>query len=127
MGLVPSIRALFDDIKQPDDIEIHFFSRNVPKRLNSEKELAIYRIVQESMTNILTHAQARKVFVNLVKKGEVLSLSVEDDGIGFEPSKVMIARKKKGQMGLLIMRERALQFGGEISLLNHGLMRGHSC
>jgi PAS domain S-box-containing protein len=116
LGLVPSIRALFDDIKETNDMEIHFFSKNVPKRLDSEKELALYRIVQEAVTNILTHAQAGKIFVNLVQKGEVLSLTVEDDGIGFEPERIEIPRKTKGGMGLPIMRERSKQLGGEFTI-----------
>lgn len=116
LGLVPSICALLDEIKDAKHIEIHFFSKNVPTRLDSEKALALYRIVQEAMANILTHAHARKIFVNLVQRGEVLSLTVEDDGIGFEPEKFKFPRKTKGGMGLPIMRERSQQLGGEFTI-----------
>jgi len=90
--------------------------KGIPKRFDKEKELAIYRIVQESLTNILKHAQAKKIFVNLIKKDENFLLSVEDDGIGFDQDKVMKSSKGKGPFGLLIMKERAVQLDGELTI-----------
>jgi len=116
LGVVSSLRDLFNEIKQQTDIEIHFFSRGIPKRFEEEKELAIYRIAQEALTNIIRHAKAKNVFVNLVKKDEKLSLSAEDDGVGFDQDKVMTFSKKKGPLGILIMRERAEQLDGEFTI-----------
>jgi PAS domain S-box-containing protein len=116
LGLIPSLRDLFNEIQQQTDIEIRFFSRNVPKRLDSEKELAVFRIAQEATTNIIKYAVAKEVFVNLVRKGEELSLSIEDDGIGFDPYETMKTTGKGLPLGLLIMRERAEQLGGEFTL-----------
>jgi PAS domain S-box-containing protein len=116
LGLIPSLRELFNMIQQQTDIEIHFFSRGIPKHFEGEKELAIYRIAQEALNNIIRHAQAKNVFVNLIKKDEKLSLSVEDDGVGFDPDKVMKPSERKRSFGLLIMRERAVQLDGEFSI-----------
>ncbi len=116
LGLVSSLRQLFDEIRQQTDMKIRFFSKGIPKRFDKEKELAIYRIVQESLSNILKHAQAKEVFVNLIKKDENLILSVEDDGIGFDQDKVMKPSKGKRPFGLLIMRERAVQLDGEFTI-----------
>jgi PAS domain S-box-containing protein len=116
LGLIPSLRALVNEMKQSTDIGIHFFTRNVPERFDRQKELAIYRVVQEALTNIVKHAQAKKVFINLVKKGEALSLTVEDDGVGFEQKKVMKISEVKGPLGLHIMQERVVQLGGELSI-----------
>ena len=116
LGVVSSLRELFNEIQQQMDMEINFFSRRIPKRFEEGKELAIYRIVQEALTNIIRHAQAKNVFVNLVKKDEKLSLSVEDDGIGFSRKKVMRTTRKKGPLGLLIMRERTVQLDGEFTI-----------
>ena len=116
LGVVSSLRGLLNEIQQQTDIEIRFFSRGIPKRFEEEKELAIYRIAQEALGNIIRHAQAKNVFVNLVKKDEKLSLSVEDDGVGFDQDKVMKISKKKGPLGLLIMRERAVQLDGEFTI-----------
>jgi PAS domain S-box-containing protein len=116
LGLVSSIRNLIDDIKRSTDLQVHFFSQNVPKRFNQEKETTVYRVLQEAMCNVIKHARARKVFINLVKRGKLLSLSVEDDGIGFEPDKVMNDLEGKGSLGLLIMQERVVQIDGELSI-----------
>jgi signal transduction histidine kinase len=116
LGLIPSLRELFSKTQQQTDIEIHFFSQRIPKHFEGEKELAIYRIAQEALNNIIRHAQAKNVFVNLIKKDEKLSLSVEDDGVGFDPDKVMKPSERKKSLGLLIMRERAVQLDGEFSI-----------
>lgn len=116
LGLVPSLRALFKEIKQHKEIEIHFFHRSIPKRFDQEKELSIYRVVQEALTNIIKHSQAKNCFVNLVKKDEAISLSVEDDGVGFDAGRKGWGSREKVPLGLLIMRERVVQVKGEFSL-----------
>jgi signal transduction histidine kinase len=116
LGLVPALRALFDDIRKNADIEISFFTLDVPEKVDNEKELAIYRIAQESLTNIVKHSQATQVFVNLVKKNQYLILSVEDDGVGFEPHEKMKITQGKGGLGLNIMRERVMHLSGEFSM-----------
>ena len=54
--------------------------------------------------------------MNLIKKEKSISLSIEDDGVGFNPDKTMKGMKKKGPLGLLIMQERAIQLGGEFTV-----------
>ena len=116
LGLVPSLRELFNDIQRDADIKIKFFSRNIPKEFSPEKALTTYRIAQEALTNVIKHAQAKKAFVNLVKKEKVLSLSVEDDGVGFDLDKAMKVTRRRGPLGLLIMRERVVQLDGEFTI-----------
>ncbi|MGA9177575.1 MAG: sensor histidine kinase, partial [Desulfobacterales bacterium] len=116
LGLVSSLRTLLDEFREHTDIKIKFFNRNVPKRFDQEKELAIYRIVQEALNNIIKHAKAKNVYVSLLKKGAVLSLSVEDNGVGFDQDKAMKISKGKGPLGLVIMRERAMQLDGELTI-----------
>ena len=116
LGLVSSLRALLNEFREHTDIKIKFFNRNVPKRFDQEKELAIYRIVQEALNNIIKHAKAKNVHVSLLKKGSVLFLSVEDDGVGFDQDKKMKISKGKGPLGLVIMRERAMQLDGELTV-----------
>ena len=116
LGLLPSLRELLDNILSQTKLKIEFFTRDAPGRFAYNKELAIYRILQEALTNIIKHAKAKNVFVNLVKKDKVISLSVEDDGVGFDIDKAMEPSNAKGTLGLLIMRERAEQFDGEFTL-----------
>ena len=75
--------------------------------------MALYRVAQESLTNVIKYAQARYIYVNLIKKRRVISLSIEDDGVGFETGKAMHISQTKKHLGLHIMQERAIQLGGE--------------
>lgn len=76
-----------------------------------EHRTAIYRIVQEALTNISRHASARSVRIMLHGDGETLTLTVQDDGIGFAPSE----RRSMG-LGLVGMEERARKLGGRVTV-----------
>lgn len=115
IGLYPSIRVLIDDIKKHRPIQIEMYVSNVPSRFDPEKEITIYRIVQEALNNIVKHANAGNVFINLVVRNNVISLGVEDDGIGFDKDRILTSDKQngKGSLGFLIMKERVAQHKGE--------------
>ena len=116
LGLVPTLNQLFDDIKKESGLEIHFFTAKMPQKFDEEKEVACFRIVQEALNNTIKHAEAKKVYVNLINKGKVVSIGVEDEGVGFDPVKVDKKPGGKGRLGILIMEERAVQLGGTFSL-----------
>ena len=116
LGLVSSLRELFNQVLQQMDMDIHFFNQGIPKRIGEEKELAIYRIAQEALSNIMKYAHAKTVYVNLVKTDGHISLSIEDDGVGFDKEEIATATNGKGSLGLLIMQERAKQLDGEFTL-----------
>ncbi|NBY67572.1 MAG: PAS domain S-box protein [Betaproteobacteria bacterium] len=81
------------------------------KMVNDDaRATALFRIVQEALTNILRHAQAENVAITLSVEGNFLCLRIQDDGLGM-PEKIRV-----GGMGLLSMRERAVALGGEFSL-----------
>ncbi len=115
LGLESSLRELFNEIEGESGIKIQFFSRDIPRHFCKEKEIALYRIAQEALNNAIKHAQAGKIFVNLVKKNRSLLLGVEDDGVGFEPDRIMEDRKGK-RLGLVFMRERVIQLDGEFTI-----------
>ncbi len=116
LGIVSSIRDLCNEIQRYADISIRFFTRNVPHRFSHHKELAVFRIAQEGITNVVKHARAKNVFVNLIHKGGSLFLSVEDDGGGFDPEAAMKSGEGMRPLGLLIMQERAVLLGGEFTV-----------
>lgn len=114
LGLVPAARSLVDRVREHHNgIDIDFFSQGVPDRMDPAKQTTIYRILQESMSNIIKHAEAKKIHISLIKKDNIVRLTAEDDGKGFDYQTVSkSAMQAKGPMGITIMRERAVQHGG---------------
>jgi signal transduction histidine kinase len=87
---------------------------SVPKEipdLAEERAVAMFRIVQEALTNVTRHADAQQVFITLEQKGDECLLEVRDDGRGFDP---VVIRKKS--FGLAGMKERVLMLGGELDV-----------
>lgn len=81
------------------------------RRLPSEMQLAIFRTLQECLTNTQKHAQANRVDVKLKYDGDLVSITVSDDGVGFDTKK-----KKVGHYGLVNMVERARKFRGTVDV-----------
>jgi two-component system sensor histidine kinase DegS len=86
------------------------------RRLPADTELALYRILQETLKNVEKHAHARHVMVHLTKPGKIVQLTINDDGIGFDPAQHPALRKGNGGLGLLGMRERATYVGGTLTV-----------
>lgn len=90
-------------------LDIRFERSGMPRKLSPDAQLALFRILQEGLSNAAKHAQARVVTVKLDFGEERVHLTVRDDGKGFDPKKT-----PRGHYGLLNMRERAMKLGGEI-------------
>jgi signal transduction histidine kinase len=80
-------------------------------RLAAEVETAVYRLVQEALTNVQKHARASWVGVSVTRPAGRVTVTVEDDGVGFDPSGVV-----PGRLGLLGMKERVDQAGGTLQV-----------
>jgi signal transduction histidine kinase len=111
-GLVAALERLTQSFGEQTGISVHF-QQNWPTsdRLPAEIETALYRIVQESLTNIVKHARATSVSVVLTRKDDSVSVVVEDDGVGFEPH-----RAREDGIGLVGMRERVALLGGRLAI-----------
>ena len=116
LGLVSSLKELVNEIEMNTGIVIKFFTHEIPKGFAKEKELAIYRITQEALNNIIKHTRASAVYISLVVKDGKILLSIEDDGSGFNIEETMELTNRQCPFGLLIMRERAEQLDGEFSI-----------
>jgi signal transduction histidine kinase len=110
-GLVPALERLTEIVAEQSGIAITFESGIADDRLLGEVETTLYRIVQESLTNVVKHAQARTVSVVLTRKAASVVAVVEDDGRGFDP-----ARVREDALGLAGMRERAALVRGRIGI-----------
>jgi signal transduction histidine kinase len=86
-------------------------------RLASEVETAVFRIVQEALTNVFRHSGARKVGVSLTQKNGVIVVAVRDDGKGVGKKVVDLEPGAVG-VGIGGMKQRAKEFGGELRLTN---------
>lgn len=95
------------------DIELTIHGLN-EERLSTERETAIYRIVQEALTNVARHAQASSVDVILEKRGDGVVVIIEDNGCGMD-LKSMVGKPDKG-LGLYGIRERAELLGGKLTI-----------
>jgi signal transduction histidine kinase len=110
-GLVPALERLAETFAGQSEIRVHLGAALGDARLSPEVETAVYRIVQEALTNVIKHAQAGTVSVVLTRKGDRVVAVIEDDGKGFDPE-----RTDDGRLGLLGMRERIALVDGRVSV-----------
>ena len=107
-GLVSALERLTETFAEQTGLAVDFESALGSERLPGDTETALYRIVQESLTNVVKHARARRVSISLTRKGGFVTAVIEDDGIGFDA-----ANTRDDAFGLSGMRERvALLDGG---------------
>jgi signal transduction histidine kinase len=110
-GLVPALERLTDAFAEQTGVRVDFHSALGKTRPPSEVETALYRVVQEALTNIVKHANARNVSVSLARRESGIAAVIEDDGIGFDPRSV-----REDGVGLLGMRERLALLDGRLEI-----------
>ncbi len=116
LGLVAALRWYSDQFAHRTGIVVTWQS-NLPERkmrFPQELETACFRIVQEALTNVVRHAEAREVIIELDTVDQQTVLSIQDDGVGF--SKQAPQDSSKVHLGLIGMRERALALGGTLEI-----------
>ncbi|HEY6509114.1 MAG TPA: sensor histidine kinase, partial [Vicinamibacterales bacterium] len=110
MGLVEALEGLRNELSRPD-VTITFTHENVPPGLSPDLRLCLFRIVQEALQNALKHSQAHHVLVELRGGPEGITLTIGDDGVGFDVD----AMWGKG-LGLLSLHERVEAVGGRFHI-----------
>ena len=111
-GLAVALRNHVEDWSRNSGIPVDLDLSSVLPPLHAEVALTLFRITQESLTNAAKHAHASRVKVSLVVTAEEINLRVDDDGTGIAPER----RQHPSSHGILGMRERLLQFGGQLSI-----------
>ena len=89
---------------------------NPDKRLPFDVEVAIYRVVQEALTNASRHSNAQIVSIILERDNRQVRVTIEDDGVGFEVEKMMSSPVENRRLGLMSMQERVQMVGGEFKI-----------
>jgi PAS domain S-box-containing protein len=113
LGLLPALLWHFERFTAQTNIRVIFKHTGLNQRVNLEAETAIYRIVQEALTNVARHAKVSEVTVRIWLDEKMLGVQVEDHGIGFNPEALLNTGTSVGLAG---MRERAVLLGGQFTI-----------
>jgi len=108
-GLAPALQMFCEQFRKKHAIVTTFQNHGLTSRLNRLLEVSLYRIVQEALTNVLRHAAADTVTVQIIKRADRIRLIIEDNGKGMPSSSL-----DGHGLGFVSMRERASQFGGTL-------------
>jgi signal transduction histidine kinase len=114
LGWIPAIRFLAEGISKRASLPIHI-ETTLSERFSSTTETALYRVVQEALTNIVKHAKAKSVWIHAWKEKQTLRCAIRDDGEGFDSHVVRAPGGRKG-LGLIAMQERLSAIGGTFQI-----------
>lgn len=114
LGLLPAIEWQLEQFKQRTGMEVDLHITNDSTILGNTHTIAIFRILQEGLTNIIRHAGATRVSVAIAIDGQYIAMDIIDDGIGFSVDE----HKTGGHYGLYSMQERARALGGTVDIIS---------
>ncbi|TAJ08172.1 PAS domain S-box protein [Marinilabiliaceae bacterium JC017] len=109
-GVAAAIEALVNAMKGSTSTELVFYHNLAEERMKVAAEMTIYRIVQEAINNVIKYAKAQNCTIQLLKHAEIVTLTIEDDGIGFIPAKT------NNTLGLNSMKIRTDAIGGFLQI-----------
>lgn len=121
LGLIPTLRKFIYDFEEKMRIRTLIETRGKEHRLSSAMEAAIYRLVQEALTNVAKHAQASYVVVEMTYQAQMVKIVVQDNGCGLRLDQ--LEKKSQDHFGIIGMRERVELLDGRMeieSALNDG-------
>ncbi|MGE5617822.1 MAG: ATP-binding protein [Sphingomonadaceae bacterium] len=116
LGLIPAIRWYAENRLKPQGVKVQLETAGIERRLPPEMETALFRVVQEAVTNIARHAEAENVVIALNISHSSVVIEVEDDGKGFDLAAVSRTTDKGRGLGLMGMRERVALFSGNLTI-----------
>jgi PAS domain S-box-containing protein len=116
LGLVAAVEWLARKIQKEHGIQTRFHDDGQPKPLDENLRIVLFQAVRELLVNIAKHARASHAQVLLRRDSDAMRIVIEDDGIGFEMSKVRSAREAAKSFGLFNVRERVEYLGGRVKI-----------
>jgi two-component system sensor histidine kinase DegS len=122
LGLVPTLRRYVDSFSENSGVVTQLIFTGIEQRLASHQEVTIFRIIQELLNNAQEYGHATSVKIGLDLGDDVVRVSVEDNGSGFDMDDVFIS-SGSDRLGLATMRERVEMLGGQIEF-DSGVGRG---
>lgn len=116
-GLSTALERYLDDYRLKSSIDVDLCMIGLEEqRLQSEIEVTVYRMIQEALTNVTRYANARNVSVIVNRQPRMLSVIIEDDGAGFDVSRVLNRDPSKYNLGIRGMQERAILLNGMLKI-----------
>lgn len=109
-GLVAALQEMGNALEKSGQMEVDIQVYGLEERLPEKVEVSLYRIVQELLNNVVKHAQATSVIIQLNRQGEELNLLVEDNGLGFDP------QEARGGLGLESLQSRVRYLDGSLEV-----------
>jgi two-component system sensor histidine kinase UhpB len=116
LGLLPTLRWYIESYGKRWKIKTHYESTGFHQKLNPELETALYRVIQEALTNVAKHARADDVHIHLGCTDSAIIVTITDNGMGFDPQEVSALETQKRGYGIIGMQERISSFGGRIDI-----------
>jgi signal transduction histidine kinase/CheY-like chemotaxis protein len=116
LGFVPALEKFINDFGSANEIRVSFKRTGDASNLSTKLQTALFRLTQESLNNIRKHAHAGNVWIDLELTDGWATLSVRDDGRGFDAARALLEARARGSVGLLQMRERAERAGGSFQV-----------
>ncbi|MFD2726208.1 sensor histidine kinase [Hyunsoonleella rubra] len=116
-GIVPALTKLTQELARLTGKEIVLFNKSdFNQRMDSLAEINIYRITQEAINNAIKYAESTHILVSLSHSKKMLSIVIDDNGKGFDPSKIKRVKTGDGGMGMTFMKERIKYIDGRMFL-----------
>jgi signal transduction histidine kinase len=113
LGLIDSIKDLVESLRMTKALQVKFTHKgDFDNTISDKQKLMLFRIIQEQVNNVLKHAEANQIEIDLKLVDKIIHLSIGDDGKGFEPEKIKF---KKG-VGLSNIESRAHLFNGKVTI-----------
>jgi signal transduction histidine kinase len=113
-GLVHKLRIMTEAVEQAGQLKVHFHHHGLDERLPEALEKQVLTILEELITNALKHAEGQNLEIQLVRNGIYLTISVEDDGKGFDMAS--LGKQTKAGLGLKSLEQIIKQLGGQLSI-----------
>ena len=118
LGLPAALQMLAQDAGSTAGVQVDLISSGEPRRLTPEQEIAVYRIAQEALSNVVRHARARSASVETRFEPDRFTLAVWDDGVGFAVPAPLADVDSPSHYGLMGMQERAELVGARLALVS---------
>jgi len=116
LGLLPALGWVADHTLRPLGLLVTIEGAGLQERLPSDIETILFRIAQEAMSNVARHSEASRLSIHLAREDDQATMTLTDDGRGFDPAAVTAAPDQSRGLGLAGMQERASLAGGQVTV-----------